>query len=265
MASNCARWRHLIAAEILAMPCKTGPRAKATCKTPWKRPPPTATGNDQELREGAQIRAARWTLDDREPPRNPGAPRCAATRARPVALWRCAFASRPHARRTKPVKRWTPPVCWASTARSRQVLRKASCADWPLNSSSRRTTPRSWCRSGLSLENSERNMPELAVQAAQRLAHLGGDAGPGASLAPARVGAHGRAARWPARRPGAEAHASLEDGLSTLDAGWLARIESAQQANPRDARLQYLSGMACLQAAAVGQGAAIADASSITA
>ena len=40
---------------------------------------------------------------------------------------------------------------------------------------------------------------------------------------------------------------SLEDGLDTIDAGWLARIESAQQSNPRDARLQYLAGMACLK------------------
>ena len=39
----------------------------------------------------------------------------------------------------------------------------------------------------------------------------------------------------------------LEDGLSTIVAGWLARIEAAQQANPRDARLQYLAGMACLK------------------
>ena len=39
----------------------------------------------------------------------------------------------------------------------------------------------------------------------------------------------------------------LEDGLSTIDAGWLARIEAAQQANPRDARLRYLAGMACLK------------------
>ncbi len=32
-----------------------------------------------------------------------------------------------------------------------------------------------------------------------------------------------------------------------MDAAWLARIESAQQANPRDTRLQYLAGMACAQ------------------
>ena len=30
------------------------------------------------------------------------------------------------------------------------------------------------------------------------------------------------------------------------DQDWLARIEAASQANPRDATLQYLAGMACL-------------------
>ena len=75
-------------------------------------------------------------------------------------------------------------------------------------------------------------MPELAVQAAQRLAHLGGD--------PAQVrawllpvwGAHGRAARWPAEGLALKLIHCLEDGLSTIDAGWLAHIEAAQQANP---------------------------------
>ena len=35
--------------------------------------------------------------------------------------------------------------------------------------------------------------------------------------------------------------------MEDVDSGWLARIESAAQANPRDTRLQYLAGMACLQ------------------
>ena len=40
---------------------------------------------------------------------------------------------------------------------------------------------------------------------------------------------------------------ALESGLDALDAPWLARIEAAHQANPRDTRLQYLAGMACLK------------------
>ncbi|HAL39115.1 MAG TPA: heme biosynthesis protein HemY, partial [Polaromonas sp.] len=40
--------------------------------------------------------------------------------------------------------------------------------------------------------------------------------------------------------------AALEAGLDSLDAAWLARIETAQLSRPRDANLQYLAGMACL-------------------
>ena len=39
---------------------------------------------------------------------------------------------------------------------------------------------------------------------------------------------------------------ALEAGLDSLDGAWLARIESAQISRPRDAKLQYLAGMACL-------------------
>jgi len=40
---------------------------------------------------------------------------------------------------------------------------------------------------------------------------------------------------------------ALEAGLDSVDADWLARIESAQRNDPRDANLQYLAGMACMK------------------
>jgi HemY protein len=90
-------------------------------------------------------------------------------------------------------------------------------------------------------------MPELAVQAAQRLSHLGGDPGQvRAWLLPVWE----RMVDVPQGLPEGLALKlirSLEESLDTIDATWLARIESAQQANPRDARLQYLAGMACLK------------------
>jgi HemY protein len=40
----------------------------------------------------------------------------------------------------------------------------------------------------------------------------------------------------------------LEAGMAASDEHeWLARVEAAQLANPRNATLQYLAGMACLQ------------------
>jgi HemY protein len=43
----------------------------------------------------------------------------------------------------------------------------------------------------------------------------------------------------------AELIETVESALAAPDMNWLANIEKAQLANPRDARLQYLAGMAC--------------------
>ena len=40
--------------------------------------------------------------------------------------------------------------------------------------------------------------------------------------------------------------AGMADPDAPTDPDWPARIEAAAQANPRDANLQYLAGMACL-------------------
>ena len=43
----------------------------------------------------------------------------------------------------------------------------------------------------------------------------------------------------------AELIETLESALAAQDTNWLANVEKAQLANPRDARLQYLAGIAC--------------------
>nr|MDH4447812.1 heme biosynthesis protein HemY [Acidovorax sp.] len=98
-----------------------------------------------------------------------------------------------------------------------------------------------------SLEVAERQMPEIAIHAAQRLAMLGGES---AQVRSWLLPVWERLVNTPDAL--AEQHAlklvrALEAGLGAIDAPWLARIETAQQANPRDARLQYLAGMACLK------------------
>ena len=98
-------------------------------------------------------------------------------------------------------------------------------------------------RAWSSLEPAERAMPELAVHAAQRYTTLGGDAQLARDwLLPVWERQEGLASSLQVKLVGA-----LEDGLDSLDAAWLARIESAQRANPRDATLQYLAGMACMK------------------
>ncbi len=98
-----------------------------------------------------------------------------------------------------------------------------------------------------SLDASERAMPELVIHAAARLMALHGDA----DLARSWL-----LQVWePVMRPHSEVSDSqrikliqvLEQGLDSIDAAWLARIETAQQLRPRDANVQYLAGMACLK------------------
>ena len=93
------------------------------------------------------------------------------------------------------------------------------------------------------LEPPEQSLPEVAIHAAQRLGALGGDA---------QVAREWLLPAWEAREKLADALKvrlvlALEEGLEGIDGAWLARIESAQRANPRDAALQYLAGMACKQ------------------
>jgi HemY protein len=81
------------------------------------------------------------------------------------------------------------------------------------------------------------------VHAAQRLMSLRGDA---------RLAREWLLPVWEAQAELGDALrvklvCALEEGLDSLDAPWLARIEAAQKANPRDATLQYLAGMACMK------------------
>ena len=97
------------------------------------------------------------------------------------------------------------------------------------------------------LDAAERQMPELALQAALRLIQLGGD---GEQARAWMLPVWERMVSLPNALP---EHLQqrlveiMELSMESLDASWLARIEAAQLADPRSARLQYLAGMACLR------------------
>jgi HemY protein len=103
-----------------------------------------------------------------------------------------------------------------------------------------------WAR----LEDSEKNVPEVAIAAAGSLLRLGGDV---------RAAFEWLQPVWerlqnPAQGLTQDQKISLiqvlENGFSVAgadaDMAWLSRIEKAQEANPGDAALQYLAGVACL-------------------
>lgn len=208
--------------------------------------PMRGTVNEQEMREGAQMRAARWSLDDRDA--NAALERLAAL---PTGAARRTLALRIKLKATRLARQTQEALDTArllgkhrafSPAAAQSIVR--GLATELINSAhDTAQLQQIW----MSLEPSERSMPELAIHAAQRLAVLGGDA---TQVRTWLLPVWERLVDLPDAL--AEHHAlklvhALEAGLDALDAPWLARIEAAQQANPRDARLSYLAGMACLK------------------
>lgn len=201
-----------------------------------------AEGEDTLTHEGALLRAARWSLDDRDPHAAlswlEGMPQGAGRRT--LALRTRLKASRLAGRSEEALEtarllakhRAFPPE-------AAQSIVRGLASDLVRGAYDVAQLQRAWA----ALEPAERAMPDVAIQAAMRLMALGGDA-------------H-LARDW--LLPVWERYASLPDslrtrlvqalemGLDSLDGAWLARIEAAQKAQPRDGTLQYLAGMACMK------------------
>lgn len=236
---------HLIAADASHALQDTALRDKHWQKALDALTLPGST-QDAEIREGAQMRAARWALDDRdaaESIRRLGElPQGAARRtiALRIKLKAARLAGETQVAldtaRLLAKHRAFSPAASASVVRG---LLLASIRDARDTSSLQQF----W----LSLEEEERAMPEVAIPATERLIELGGDA------------AQARAWLLPVWEhllaqpsPRTEIHLPklvqvLQSCLGKLDGAWLARMEAAANANPREPRLQYLAGMACVQ------------------
>ena len=236
---------HMIAAES-----SHALQDRATRESHWQdalqEAPLRGTVSEQEMREGAQMRAARWALDDRDA--DGALERLAAL---PQGAARRTLALRIKLKATRLARQTQDALETArllgkhrafSPSAAQSIVR--GLATELINSAhDTAQLQQAW----LSLEPAERAMPELAIHAAQRLATLGGDA---AQVRSWLLPVWERMVDLPDAL--SEQHAlklvrALESGLDALDAPWLARIEAAHQANPRDTRLQYLAGMACLK------------------
>ena len=203
------------------------------------------TSSGQETRDGAQLRAARWALDDRDPQlaltwlseMTQGAAR------RTLAL-RIKLKAARQARRTLEALETARLLAKhrAFSAGAAQSIVRSLAIELINHAYDTAQLQRTWA----ALDAAERAMPELSIHAARRLMSLGGDA----TLArawllpvwermveqPNAIGDHLRIRLVEA----------LELGLASVDGAWLARFEAAQMRNPRDANLQYLAGMACM-------------------
>ena len=202
----------------------------------------TSSREAQETREGALMRAARWSLNDSEPDAAmawlKGLPQGAARRT--VALRMKLKAARLTHRTGEALE--TARLLAKHRAFSRgaaQSLVRGLAIDLLNAAHDTAQLQRAWN----SLETPERLMPELAIHAAQRLTVLGGDA---------HLARDWLLPVWERQHELDELSQvklvlALEAGLDSLDGAWLARIEAAQKANPRDSALQYLAGMACMR------------------
>lgn len=205
----------------------------------------------QETREGTQLLAAQWALDDRDAPAalrwlaqlpQGAVRRTVALRLKlKAAQLENLSASALETTRLLAKHRAFSPAAAQSLVRS-LVL---GMLDDARDVAQLQTVWRS-------LDVAERNQPDIAIHAAYRLNALQGDAQQvRAWLLPVwdRMVAGGGG--------GPSDVLSLSDSLSvklvqtieatlaSMDDNWLAKIENAQRANPRDSRLQYLAGMAC--------------------
>ena len=211
---------------------------------------PTHGRVSQETHEGAQLRAARWALEDRnastafrllsELPQGV-ARRTVALRLR----LRAARLSGQHQQALETARllakhRVFSPLAAQSLLRSLATVLINDAHD-------DNQVIKAWAH----LDGNERQMPEIAVLAAQRLLSHGGDAAVArgwllpawermAEQPAAFVQSHGEI--WRVRLVRA-----LEASLDSLDAPWLARLEALQVKHPRIAELQYLVAMACVK------------------
>nr|WP_315238411.1 heme biosynthesis HemY N-terminal domain-containing protein [uncultured Albidiferax sp.] len=203
----------------------------------------------QETREGIQLRAAHWALADRDADAAmqwlDALPQGAARRT--LAL-RVRLKANRLARQTLPAletARLLAKHRAFSPAAAQSILRGLA-----LELLATAYDPAQLQRAWTELDPAERLMPDVAIQAAQRLATLQGDTAT-ARLWLLPIWEQMVAHPEQEHAYGTKLVRALEAGFSATDSPadlpWLHRIEAAQQRNPRDARLQYLAGMACLR------------------
>lgn len=203
-------------------------------------------GLSPETREGVQLRSARWALEDRDP-----AAALARLQELPQGVQRRTLALRLHLKAARQENRTLEALQTArllakhrafSESAARSIVRGLA-----LELLSGAHDAAQLVRAWDDLEPVERQMPGVAIHAAQRMVALQGD------LAVARGWLLPVWERMASHPEGLGAGLrvklvlALEAGLASVDADWLARIEAAQRSDPRDATLQYLAGMACMK------------------
>ena len=209
-----------------------------------------AASERQALTEGAQLRAARWLLDDRDAEAS-----LVLLKELPPAVGRRMVAMRLLLKASRlagqPAQALDTAVLLAKhrafTPAAADSLVRGLILDWLTHVHDADGVQKLWQK----LSPAQRKMPDVAAEVALRFMALGG------ASATARLWLEPLWGLLPSAASGGSAlqmtrmvramEASLPDAQSPDARPWLSRIESLQQAQPRDARLQYLAGMVCLR------------------
>lgn len=209
-----------------------------------------------ELREGLQLRAARWAFDDRDIPqalqRLQELPQGAARRTLALRLrFRVARLARHTQEALETARLLAKHRAFSETA-ARSIARGLAL-ELVLAAHDPAQLQQVWAR----FDANERAMPEVAVEAADRLLELKGDVAlalqwllpiweqmvrPASTLLPDMR-----------TRLALTLESAFAQGEAAPDTAWLARIESEQMRQPGDALLQYLAGMVCMRLALWGK------------
>lgn len=215
--------------------------------------PLNGSPQQQEVREGAQMRAARWALDDHDPHE---------------ALERLAQLPAGASRRTMALRIQLKASRLAQATQSALDTARLLAKHGGLSPEAADSITR-----GLILEQlqhthdaeqlqrvwnallpADRSAPDVALTAARKLVTLHGDAAQARSWLLPVWEQYVQAPQSLSALQIQRLFASLQQALEELDASWLARIEAAQRAAPQEPRLQYLAGMACVQRQLWGKG-----------
>lgn len=207
-------------------------------------------GDAQETREGLQLRAARWALDDHDARAAlqwlDDLPQGASRRTIALRLRLEAARLAGKTGLALDTARLLAKHRAFSEAAALGVVRGLALQTLQEAHDSGQLQA-AWRR----LDAAEQEMPEVALAAAQRMLDVGGDAALARqwlltlwermTVRPGNIPADQRTALIRVM----EQSFSQSSGLP--DAAWLTRTEQAQMANPADAGLQYLAGMTCMR------------------
>lgn len=203
----------------------------------------------QETREGVQLRAARWALEDRDP--------LAALQwldELPQGAARRTLALRLRLKATRLARRTTAALETARLLAKHRAFSETAAQGivrgLALELINDAHDPAQLKKAWSQLDAAERLMPEVAIQAAGRMLILNGELDVARQwLLPVwdrvvqQAGTMAEESRTKLIRV---LERSFAQTAGAPDAAWLTRIETAQMSNPRDASLQYLAGITCM-------------------